>query len=199
LLPAWFNGQDRVCIANVDKSRNVTAKMLDISERLDNLSEVYQRRLRLLHGLLSRLKVEIPKDKPAAHLLFPLNEHRDIAKRSWELYEMDLNEPFVASKMPETQFRYHVSYQAELGSEYVVVAPILYDRTRASMYVRRAGHGTTQIWTNWCALHVLAERETPMESQHGRHGRSHVTRSKGFCSDRVPLQLYNATSKFIKS
>jgi hypothetical protein len=80
--------------------------MLDISERLDNLSEVYQRRLRLLHGLLSRLKVEIPKDKPAAHLLFPLNEHRDIAKRSWELYEMDLNEPFVASKMSDFRAKF---------------------------------------------------------------------------------------------
>jgi hypothetical protein len=101
LFPAWFKGQDRACIANVDKSRNVTAKMLDISERLNNLSEGYQRRLRLLHGLLSRLKAEIPKDKPAAHLLFPLNANRDIATRSWELYGMDLNEPFVATTMSE--------------------------------------------------------------------------------------------------
>jgi hypothetical protein len=101
LLGAWFKRQGRVCIAPVDKGRNVAATMLDLNERLDNLTEGHQRRLRLLHGLLSRLKAEIPKDKPAAHLLLPLNSDRDIAKRSWELYEMDLNEPFVATTMSD--------------------------------------------------------------------------------------------------
>jgi hypothetical protein len=80
--------------------------MKDLTKRVKRYGERQQTRLQHLHGLLVRLQSEIPRERAGAYVLNTTNSSRDMALRSWELYETELDDPLVELPMREYETKF---------------------------------------------------------------------------------------------
>jgi hypothetical protein len=80
--------------------------MEDLTERVKRYGERQQTRLQHLHGLLVRLQSEIPRERAGAYVLNTTTIARDMALRSWELYETELYDPLVERPMRDYETKF---------------------------------------------------------------------------------------------
>jgi len=86
--------------------QGITFKMHDLDEELDKFSQRKQHIWQSLHGLLSRLRAEIPRDKKAAYVLWPLRQEAAPGQKSWELFELDREEPAVKGSLAKYEAKF---------------------------------------------------------------------------------------------
>jgi hypothetical protein len=103
---AWFTGIRKLCTCDMRTDGTVSTRMFDLTTRLQSYEERNQLRLKLLHGLLSRLLVEVPRDRTRVYILRPIITTLDIALRSWELYEVAEGDPIAGSMLEDFQARF---------------------------------------------------------------------------------------------